>query len=170
MKRGAPAKKLVMGMPLYGQAFTLGDKRDTGLNAKSSGKGQAGKYTRAAGFLSYYEICEQVLKEGWTLYRDPELRMGPYAFKDNQWVSFDDVAIIAEKVTIFSRREKHVSFFTGQSVLENIWVRVWSLLIAQISFVSHFLDILIYDRRKFQKKNLRTDFISFLSLFLHFLK
>lgn len=30
--------------------------------------------------------------------KDPSERMGPYAFKGDQWVSFDDVNIINKKV------------------------------------------------------------------------
>lgn len=57
MEKGAPPRKLVMGMPLYGQAFTLSDAKNTGLNSRAPGPGQAGEYTRAAGFLAYYEVC-----------------------------------------------------------------------------------------------------------------
>lgn len=32
--------------------------------------------------------------------KDPLKRMGPYAFKGNQWVSFDDTEIIKEKVNL----------------------------------------------------------------------
>lgn len=45
-----------MGMPLYGQSFTLENTRNNGLNAKAPGPGQAGEFTRAAGFLAYYEV------------------------------------------------------------------------------------------------------------------
>lgn len=47
-----------MGMPLYGQSFTLADTKKNGLNAQAPGPGQAGEYTRAAGFLAYYEVSE----------------------------------------------------------------------------------------------------------------
>lgn len=57
MEKGAPPKKLVMGVPLYGQSFQLSDAKNNGLNAKASGPGSAGEYTRAAGFLAYYEVC-----------------------------------------------------------------------------------------------------------------
>ena len=30
--------------------------------------------------------------------RDPENRMGPYAYKGNQWVSFDDLDTVQQKV------------------------------------------------------------------------
>lgn len=45
-----------MGMPLYGQSFTLSDTKKNGLNARAPGPGEAGEYTRAAGFLAYYEV------------------------------------------------------------------------------------------------------------------
>lgn len=47
-----------MGMPLYGQSFALADQKNNGLNAKAPGPGQAGEFTRAAGFLAYYEVCK----------------------------------------------------------------------------------------------------------------
>lgn len=97
IKLGAPPQKLVMGMPLYGQAFTLADPKNHGLNAKAPGPGTAGEFTRAAGFLAYYEICDRIFNQGWTVVQDPEGRMGPYAYKGNQWVSFDDQAILRRK-------------------------------------------------------------------------
>lgn len=45
-----------MGMPLYGQSFTLENANNNGLNAKAPGPGQAGEFTKAAGFLAYYEV------------------------------------------------------------------------------------------------------------------
>lgn len=54
-------------MPLYGQTFTMGTKWDTppemvarmnatGLNTPAVSGGEAGEYTRAKGFLAYYEV------------------------------------------------------------------------------------------------------------------
>lgn len=45
-----------MGMPTYGQGFTLANPAVNGLNAPASGPSQAGEFTRAAGFLAYYEV------------------------------------------------------------------------------------------------------------------
>lgn len=56
IEKGASPKKIVMGVPLYGQSFSLSDPKNNGLNAKASGPGTAGEYTRAAGFLAYYEV------------------------------------------------------------------------------------------------------------------
>lgn len=57
IEKGADPRKLVMGMPMYGQSFSLADNNDHGLNARTYGGGEAGEYTRARGFLSYYEVC-----------------------------------------------------------------------------------------------------------------
>lgn len=94
---GAPREKLIMGMPLYGQSFTLADPKNNGLNAKAPGPGIAGEFTRAAGFLAYYEICDRIQNHDWTVVEDPQGRMGPYAYKGNQWVSFDDQETLRRK-------------------------------------------------------------------------
>ena len=97
ISKGAPPKKLVMGMPMYGQSFALEKVNNFGLNAIAPGPGQAGEFTRAAGFLAFYEICDRVNRGGWTVVRDPEGRIGPYAYNDRQWVSYDDVEDIRRK-------------------------------------------------------------------------
>ena len=32
--------------------------------------------------------------------RDPQKRMGPYAYKNSEWVSFDDIDTIGQKIEI----------------------------------------------------------------------
>ncbi|CAL4078276.1 unnamed protein product [Meganyctiphanes norvegica] len=96
IKKGAAKNKLVVGMPLYGQSFTINDPSNTGLNSPASSGGTAGEFTRAAGMLAYYEICEKV-RQGWKVVQDPKGRMGPYAYSGNQWVSYDDAAMIKMK-------------------------------------------------------------------------
>lgn len=56
IEKGADRKKLVMGMPMYGQSFSLADNNENGLNAATYGGGEAGEETRARGFLAYYEV------------------------------------------------------------------------------------------------------------------
>lgn len=97
MQQGADPKKLVMGMPMYGQSFSLADNSNNGLNAPTYGGGEAGEETRARGFLSYYEICDRVLNKGWEVVKDESGAMGPYARSRDQWVSFDDAAMIKHK-------------------------------------------------------------------------
>lgn len=99
LANGAPAHKLVLGMPMYGQTFTLADRTQTHLNDYVIGPGEAGNFTRSKGFMAYYEICELTANEanGWIVIRDREGRMGPYAYHDNQWVSYDDVDDVRRK-------------------------------------------------------------------------
>ena len=56
MSKGAPKEKLIIGMPTYGRTFTLANSAMYGIGASVTGPGQAGKYTRENGFLSYYEV------------------------------------------------------------------------------------------------------------------
>lgn len=51
-----------MGMPMYGQSFSLADNQEYGLNAPTYGGGEAGDQTRARGFLSYYEVSFTILE------------------------------------------------------------------------------------------------------------
>lgn len=66
IKKGAPPSKLVMGMPMYGQTFTVETRTNphvkhqaVGLNSPASTGGDEGEYTRAKGFLSYYEVKKE---------------------------------------------------------------------------------------------------------------
>uniref|UniRef100_A0A6J0TUD3 chitinase n=1 Tax=Pogona vitticeps TaxID=103695 RepID=A0A6J0TUD3_9SAUR len=94
ISKGAPAGKIVMGIPAYGKTFTLSSSQ-TGVNAPASGAGTAGTYTREAGLLSYYEVC--IFKQGATTKVIEEQKV-PYSFKGNQWVGYDDVDSIKKKV------------------------------------------------------------------------
>lgn len=69
IEKGAPPSKLVMGMPMYGQTFTVESRRNSygkdqsvGLNSPASAGGEEGEYTRAKGFLSYYEVRKSTIQ------------------------------------------------------------------------------------------------------------
>lgn len=55
-KLGVSPEKLIMGVPTYGRTFQLLRASNNGLQAESVGPGSAGKYTKQAGFLAYYEV------------------------------------------------------------------------------------------------------------------
>ncbi|EDW07884.2 LOW QUALITY PROTEIN: uncharacterized protein Dmoj_GI16000 [Drosophila mojavensis] len=98
LKAGADRDKLVLGIPTYGRSYTLINEESTELGAPSEGPGEQGDATREKGYLAYYEIC-QTLKEDseWTVVQPNPNVMGPYAYRRNQWVGYDDEAIVRKK-------------------------------------------------------------------------
>ena len=75
MELGAPANKLVMGMPMYGRSFTLNEEDNHGLSAPARAKGQAGRFTREASFLAYYEICNNIKNKDWKVVLNNEFQI-----------------------------------------------------------------------------------------------
>ncbi|XP_026838530.1 mucin-5AC isoform X3 [Drosophila erecta] len=98
LKAGADRDKLVLGIPTYGRSYTLINEESTELGAPSEGPGEQGDATREKGYLAYYEIC-QTLKDDpeWTVVQPNANIMGPYAYRRNQWVGYDDEAIVRKK-------------------------------------------------------------------------
>ena len=56
---GADRSKLIMGIPMYGQTFTLKERGNTQVGTDASGPGEPGEYTQQPGMLAYYEICDK---------------------------------------------------------------------------------------------------------------
>lgn len=99
VSRGAPREKLLLGVPFYGQTFTLSQrdgKYDQGV--PTSGPGEAGEYTKQPGMLAFNEICNKIRNQRWILNRDSYGATGPYAYSRDQWVGFDDVESVLRKV------------------------------------------------------------------------
>ncbi|XP_071952158.1 chitinase-3-like protein 1 [Antedon mediterranea] len=92
---GVPGNKLMIGIGTYGRSFTLSTSA-TGLGAPTNGGGTPGTYTGEAGFMAYYEICD-LLQNGGTSVLDDVLQ-SPYAYNGNQWVGYDDIQSITNKV------------------------------------------------------------------------
>jgi len=86
-----------MGMPFHGQTFTLDDESYHSPNAPAAEKGKEGEFTNTPGILAYSEICGYTSKEGWPVVQDRSVSRGPYAYKGNQWVGYDDVETIRRK-------------------------------------------------------------------------
>ena len=59
MKLGAPAEKIIIGMPTYGRTFTLSDTSKFDIGSPATGGGNAGAYTAESGFMAYYEVCNK---------------------------------------------------------------------------------------------------------------
>ena len=99
LKLGAKKERLIMGIPFYGQTFTL--ERDSsqliGEGTAAIGPGDAGEFTKQPGMLAYYEVCQRIRKQKWLTGRDPERKSGPYAMYRNQWVGYEDPASVEAK-------------------------------------------------------------------------
>lgn len=96
VSKGAPKEKLLMGIPFYGQSFTLSKTNNYGQGVPSAGPGEAGEYTKQPGMLAYYEICNRVRNQRWIINRDAGAT-GPFAYYREQWVSYEDVQSVREK-------------------------------------------------------------------------
>ncbi|MPC08479.1 putative chitinase 3 [Portunus trituberculatus] len=95
--KGADPGKLVMGIPFYGQTFTLADSRNNGLNAQVTNGGDPGPATLQRGMMAYFEICQAVRTRGWTKVVDTTKAIGPYAHNGNQWYSYEDQFSVTHK-------------------------------------------------------------------------
>ncbi|XP_012275650.1 chitinase-3-like protein 1 [Orussus abietinus] len=94
LSQGADPQKLILGTPLYGRSFTLGDPNRVTPGSPARGPGDRGIYTKEAGMLGYNEICE--LLPSWTSQWDEEQQV-PYAYSGDQWVGYDNVRSIELK-------------------------------------------------------------------------
>jgi chitinase len=98
ISQGASPSKLNMGIPLYGQSWTL-TSSTVSPPAPANGAGIAGPYTAQSGYLGYNEICTNIKSDGWVKASDPQGLNGPYAYSltSKQWVGFDDAAMVTTK-------------------------------------------------------------------------
>ncbi|PVD37546.1 hypothetical protein C0Q70_00140 [Pomacea canaliculata] len=99
VQKGAPKDKLNIGMGLYGRSFTLASASNHQPGAPAPRGGQAGEYTREAGFIAYYEaslVCDMIKKGATKEYiADQQV---PYIHQDTQWVGYDDPDSLKKKV------------------------------------------------------------------------
>jgi GH18 family chitinase len=106
----------VLGIPAYGRTFYLQNKKQNSLFAPTFPNGTQGNYTQTSGFLSYYEICQlKKTTKGWnTVWLNQS--KSHYMFKNNDWISYDDIrsfhlrVFISRQIFKFNQKVK-ASFF-----------------------------------------------------------
>ncbi|XP_068203061.1 oviduct-specific glycoprotein-like isoform X2 [Palaemon carinicauda] len=93
IQKGAPANKIVLGVPLYGRSWTLASSSNS-PGSPASGAGKQGKYVKERGHMAYFECCLAHQQDGWAKITGDG---GPYLTKDDQWVGYDDVEAVVKK-------------------------------------------------------------------------
>lgn len=89
--------KLILGIPLFGQTHTIRDMSKTDVHAPSKGPGLQHVFSKRPGFMTYAEFCSQAVK--WEKKFDKQAQV-PYAYKDDQWISFEDGNSISAKMRL----------------------------------------------------------------------
>ncbi|KFB40671.1 hypothetical protein ZHAS_00008288 [Anopheles sinensis] len=95
---GCPANKMVLGVPFVVQTFTLADPKHNELGAPVSGPGKPCPVTDEQGVCSYMELCQEFNRSEWTFKWDEEGEV-PYAFQEDQWVTYETVLSVHRKVS-----------------------------------------------------------------------
>ncbi|XP_064085407.1 probable endochitinase, partial [Macrobrachium nipponense] len=93
IQKGAPASKIVLGVPFYGRSWTLAGSSNT-PGSPATGAGKAGKYVKERGHMAYFECCLAQQEDGWTKVTGDG---GPYLTKGDQWVGYDDIEAVVKK-------------------------------------------------------------------------
>ena len=94
LAKGMPREKLIIGIPTYGHSYELDNPRNHDLLAPAKGFGKLGNF----GFTSYYDACT-FLANGAIRQYNRESRV-PYAYKDSEWLSYDDRVSVLQKVNL----------------------------------------------------------------------
>lgn len=91
LSQGAAADKIIVGIPFYGNSFTLASVWQHGVAAPAIGAGTSGRFVQS-NMLGFDEIC----MNRWTRVWEPEQQV-PYAYNGDQWVGYDDVQSVQVK-------------------------------------------------------------------------
>ena len=93
LKRGAPAGKLVVGVPFYGRGWANVVPRNKGLYQPAGG---AAPGTWEAGAEDYKVLKEKLASGGYNLYWDGKARAA-WLFNGNSFWTFDDPKVMKDK-------------------------------------------------------------------------
>ncbi|PNF17850.1 hypothetical protein B7P43_G02228 [Cryptotermes secundus] len=107
LRKGAPASKLVLGLPLYGRIFKLrSGEGNVGFGAPTLGAGKQGRYVQESGLWGYNEICFELdsPSSNW-MKRWDNVTHTPYAFKDDEFISYDNGRSLTEKVQLAIKKK-----------------------------------------------------------------
>lgn len=96
LKQQCKADKIVLGIGAFGKSFTMRSPTNHLVGDVAAAVGKPGPYLQAPGSLGFNEICEGFMHGNWTTKQLPNNAIS-YAYKDKQWVSYDDEKSIGIK-------------------------------------------------------------------------
>jgi len=104
LELGADKKKLVMGVPFYGRAWSLESQTKVKLHDVAKGMSPAGFISGEEGVLGYNEICQMEQKNpgDWVNLYDPYYN-APYAYNKEIWVGFDNIDSLSCKLAFLKK-------------------------------------------------------------------
>lgn len=81
IEKGVPSQKLVLPTSSLGQTYQLTSTEKNGLNAPTDNRFKS----------HFYEICNEILNDNWTVVHDSDKSGGSYAYHSNKWTAYYDV-------------------------------------------------------------------------------
>lgn len=103
---GVPARKVVMGLPLYARSWFLRNKANAGVGAPVVAAGPKQRGSNVTGVMSYAEVAAAGEGGGrravTTVYDNSSV--ASYLSMGDVWVAFDGTAVVAEKLAFAVRR------------------------------------------------------------------
>uniref|UniRef100_A0A336MES7 CSON000038 protein n=1 Tax=Culicoides sonorensis TaxID=179676 RepID=A0A336MES7_CULSO len=95
LEGGAPASKLVLGVPFYARMYKLADSSKTSPGSPFKG----GFQTQAEYTPAYNNYCKKITSKTWTKKLDT-LTSCPYMYKGSSWISFENKKSITAKAKL----------------------------------------------------------------------
>ncbi|XP_017982254.1 PREDICTED: chitotriosidase-1 [Theobroma cacao] len=92
IQSGMPSKKIVLGFPFYGYAWTLADANNHGYFAPTTGSAIS-----KDGSIGYKQIRQFIVQNGATTVHDTAV-VGDYCYAGRTWIGYDDYPTIVTKV------------------------------------------------------------------------
>ncbi|XP_051169423.1 uncharacterized protein LOC127286862 isoform X2 [Leptopilina boulardi] len=93
---GAPKSKIIMSVPVSAYKFALKDEKENTPRSPTNNKQPT--------TLDRKQLCDLMSVDEWTLERDDDLT-APYAFKNKDWIAFEDRTSIGIKGKYVSLRD-----------------------------------------------------------------
>ncbi|KAI1211222.1 family 18 glycosyl hydrolase [Annulohypoxylon truncatum] len=103
-RNSVPANKVNLGLGFYGRSYTLKDPTCTLPGCPFTSGGLAGACTGQSGILSYDEITQTASTYNINPVEDDKAASMYFAFGKDQWVSYDSVKTIKEKVDYANKK------------------------------------------------------------------